>query len=136
MMGRVGGKCGAIFAAVSLWLCAGLFAIPAFAGSVSLEWTNPIPTTDQGTATGNRVYRSTDTVACDNVTTPLPMLLQTLTTAPASATYTDTSVPNVNGKVCYEITAYNAGGESGRSNRVSAVTTVNPPPAPTGLVIR
>lgn len=119
---------------ISAALClSGALTPTAFAGTTDLTWTNPAPTGTQGVAAGNKVYRSTDTVLCDNLTALLP-LYQTLPSAVSA--YTDPSVPDVNGKVCYEVTAYNAGGESPRSNRVSRATTVNPPPAPTGLAIR
>jgi hypothetical protein len=111
----------------------GLFVAPVFAASLSLEWTDPVPTVAQAAPTGHKVYRSIDAVVCDNLMAGLP-LYATIPTM--SSTYTDTAVPAVNGKVCYEVTAFNAGGESVKSSRAGKATTINPPPAPTGLVIR
>lgn len=111
-----------------------LLAVPhwAQAGSATLDWVDPTLGPGQSAPTGHKIYRSTDTAVCDNASAVLPLFLTvtTLTTA-----YTDNTVPNVVGKVCYEVTATNAGGDSPRSNRVWKATTVNPPPPPT-LVVR
>lgn len=102
------------------------------AGSLTLEWTDPPVSATTGPAVGHKLYRSTAAAECDNATTALP-LFQTIATM--SSSYVDAAVPDQNGKVCYEITAYNEGGESPRSNRAARATTVNPPKAPT-LVIK
>lgn len=107
----------------------GLVAALVYAGTAKLTWTDPTPTGNAGAPTGHNVYRSTNAAACSASNTPLPgpvyKSIDTLSTS-----YDDTSVPDANGTVCYEITAKNAGGESARSNRVSKTTTVNPPLAP------
>lgn len=100
----------------------------AEAGTAKLTWTDPAPTGGAGAPSGHNIYRATDAAVC-NATASLPgpayKAIDTMTTS-----FDDASVPDVNGTVCYEITAKNAGGESGRSNRVSKATTVNPPMAP------
>jgi hypothetical protein len=101
----------------------------AEAATATLTWAEPAPDATHGSPAEFDVYRSTDAVACAAVSTPL--LDPPLATLPATAlTYVDNAVPNVNGTVCYEVQAKNAGGVA-RSNRVSKSTTVNPPFAPT-----
>ena len=104
----------------------------AEAATAILEWTDPVPTAGQGVPTGHKIYRSTDAVLCANAAAPLP-LYQTISTL--TTTSTDAAVPDVTGTVCYEVTAFNVGGESERSNRASKATVENPPPAP-ALVVR
>lgn len=100
----------------------------AWAGTLKLTWTDPAPTGGAGAPSGHNIYRSIDAAVCsatDDLPGPAYKAIDTMT-----ASFDDASVPDVNGTVCYEITAKNAGGESGRSNRVSKATTVNPPMAP------
>lgn len=98
------------------------------ASTAKLTWTDPAPTGGAGAPSGHNIYRSIDAAVCsatDDLPGPAYKAIDTMTSS-----FDDASVPDVNGTVCYEITAKNAGGESGRSNRVSKATTVNPPMAP------
>lgn len=102
--------------------------------SAVLTWDSLDPV-----ATGVKVYRGS--MNCTQLG-PLAPLLDA-TGQPVSlgvvTTYTDTTVPDVTGDVCYEITAFDAGGESLHSNRAtkSVVGSTPPPPpvpaVPTGL---
>lgn len=95
---------------------------------VELTWTDPAPDASHAVATGHNIYRSTTAATC-SASAPLPgPAHKALTTM--SSSYSET-VTVAGGKVCYEISATNAGGESGRSNRVSKDLLPNPPMAPT-----
>lgn len=90
-------------------------ASPSVGGDLTsnnLTWVNVAPN-----ATGNRIYRKTET--CNG---PSPVVL--LTEIPPEATaYTDT--PVMTGTYCYRLTAFNAVGESAFSN--PAERTILPP---------
>ncbi len=88
---------------------------------------------------GYRVYRGTSKATCDDLTTPLPPLMATpdtqvvigVTPTPA---YSDSTIPKVDGSVCYEVTAFDvAQNESPRSNRAVGSINANPPSAPRSL---
>jgi len=51
-------------------------------------------------------------------------------------TWTDLTVPAIDGEICYEITAMDTdGNESPHSNRARAAVRLDPPPALGGLTI-
>lgn len=100
---------------------------PAFAGTAILTWTEAAPDATHAAAATFNIYRSIDPVVCSAAAVlPNPVLSSV---AASVLTVTDAATPNVNGTVCYEIEAVNAGGVA-RSNRASKATTVNPPFAP------
>jgi hypothetical protein len=104
----------------------------AQAATSNLSWT----ANTESDLAGYKVYRGQGTTQC-SATTALPALTVStapvLVLAPATA-YVDTTVPNIDGPVCYEITAYDtAGNESLRSTRAQAVLNRNPPGAPANL---
>lgn len=97
----------------------------AYAGTVTLTWTNPTTRTD-GTAVTVaqvKVYRG---ATCSAQTV--------VATIPAATTYTDTNVPA--GTYCYAVSAVDANGlESAKSVTATAVVPVAPPNPPTGLSV-
>lgn len=102
-----------------LLLCVGM----AYAGTVTLTWTNPTTRTDGSAVTVAqvKVYRGA-TCATQAV----------VATIPAATTYVDTNVPA--GTYCYAVSALDANGlESAKSATATAVVPVAPPSPPTGL---
>jgi hypothetical protein len=94
------------------------------------------------TATGVHVFRGS--LDCDTQLGPLQPLVDSTgqpVTLGIVTTYTDNTVPDVTGNVCYELTAFNSGGESVHSVRATKqVTGSTPPPppvpaVPTGLAV-
>lgn len=85
------------------------------AHSITLTWSQT------GTITGDKVY-------CSLVAGGPYVLLKDITSPAVS--YTQSSLPQ-NTKICYVVTAYNTGGESGYSNEVCGTTLPDKPPAPT-----
>mgnify|MGYP001595569545 CR=1 FL=1 len=74
---------------------------------------------------GYKVYRALGTSA--------PTLLVTLGKV---ITYTDTTIPNVNQTVAYQLSAFDSkGNESAKCAPVSIVIDVSPPTVPTGLTV-
>lgn len=108
-----------------------LIASEALAGSATLTWT---PNSEADLA-GYHVYRGNGVCAPG----PLQPLLDpagTPVTLGKVATYTDASVPSFDGSLCYELTAFDTGGnESVHSTRASKTVNLVPPVAPAGLVI-
>jgi hypothetical protein len=107
--------------ALALFLCVSV----AFAGSVTLTWSNPTTRTDGSpvTVAQVKVYRG---ATCSTQTA--------LATIPAATTYTDTNVAA--GSYCYAVSALDAGGlESAKSVTTTAVVPVAPPNPPAGLTV-
>lgn len=85
---------------------------------------------------GYRIYRATQSCSAQGPLAPLLDSAGTPVSVGLVTTYTDSTVPSVDGEVCYEITAFDVGGlESARSNRATKVVNVNPPSPPTGLTV-
>lgn len=102
----------------------------AFAASIKLTWT---PNTEADLK-GYKVYRGTGTCPVG----PLQPLTANNVHVEVGkvATYTDTTIPQIDGTVCYEITAIDlSGNESPRSNRATKTVNLVPPIAPKGLLI-
>lgn len=116
-----------------LFMTAGVGHAQTGTTSLKLQW-------DKGTETDLEAYKIfRGTLDC-TAQGPLQPLLDTFgspVTVPATLnTYTDNSVPLIDGSVCYEITVYDtAKNESGRSNRATKVLNLNPPLAPRNLII-
>lgn len=72
-----------------------------------LNWTE-----SSTNITGFKIYRGQDSQCASAA--PLPVLT---TVASMTTSYTDNAIPSSATIICYEITAYNSLGESGRSNR-------------------
>lgn len=87
--------------------------IPA---TVELAW-DPVVETPTASVQGYKLYRGN--IPCTNLG-PLALL----TDVGKVTTYIDSSVPSTWVDVCYEISAYNTKGNSGRSNRAGKVLTV------------
>ena len=102
--------------------------------SASLTWN----ANTESDLAGYKVYRGQGTAQCSG-TAPLPAL--TVNGTPVrvlapSIVYTDTTVPRVEGPLCYELTAYDtSSNESGRSIRAQVVLNVNPPSSPQNLQV-
>ena len=102
---------------------------------IDLSWT---ANTEEDLA-GYRVYRGRGAATCNDTVTPLPPLVTAAQTQPPIApspepTYHDSAIEQVDGLVCYEVTAFDTSdNESPRSNRVAALLNANPPSAPQGL---
>lgn len=115
----------AVWISLSLVLvCAGW----AEAGSANLTWT----ANTESDLAGYKLYRG------NGVCAPGPLQpLGTGALIPKPATsFTDTTVPNFDGTLCYELTAVDlAGNESPRSVRASKVVNLVPPAAPLDLQI-
>lgn len=91
---------------------------------VTLSWTD-----QASNEQGFRVYRRTESDANPAA------LLQEIPTADTE-TFDDT-VPDGTQRWCYTVTAYNAAGESPRSNEACSKTFAElPPNAPTGLTVQ
>lgn len=106
----------------------------AWAASGVLTWT---ANTEVDLA-GYKIYRGTTVAVCAAATTPLPALV--VNSVPVQVgkvtTYTDASLPAMDGTLCWEISAVDTAvppNESGHSNRVSKVVNGLPPMAPVGL---
>lgn len=87
---------------------------------------------------GYRVYRGQGAAVCNDAATPLPPLVKADQTqvvlGKTDTTYSDVNIPNVDGLICYELTAFDvAQNESGRSNRAIGLINANPPSAPRNL---
>jgi len=121
-----------IFLVTLLMLSVGIGHAQTGTTSLTLTW-DANPTTDQ--VVGYRIFRGTLDCAAQGPLQPLNDLFGSqVTVLSPSTTYKDNSVPAINGRYCYEITAYNAGNlESGRSNRASIDLFINPPSAPQNL---
>lgn len=87
--------------------------IPA---TVELAW-DPVVETPTASVQGYKLYRGN--IPCTNLG-PLALL----TDVGKVTTYIDPSVPSTWVDACYEISAYNTKGDSGRSNRAGKVLTV------------
>lgn len=103
-----------------------------YAATATLTWN----ANTESDLAGYKIYRATQSCSAQGPLAPLldgngqPISVGKVTT------YTDTTVPNVDGEVCYEITAFDLGGlESERSNRATKILNINPPTAPTGLSV-
>lgn len=87
---------------------------------------------------GYKVYRGQGSTQCTS-SAALPALTATGTPVRVikpGTSYVDSTVPRIDGPVCYEITAYDtSGNESGRSNRAQVVLNVNPPSSPQNLQV-
>jgi len=106
---------------------------------VDLTW---VANTEEDLA-GYRVFRGRGAATCNDALTPLAPLVDAATqtqppVAPApEPTYHDATVEQVDGLVCYEITAFDtSNNESPRSNRVAALLNANPPSAPQSLNLK
>lgn len=108
----------------------------AEAATKTLVWDYPSPPADLA---GFRVYRGV-AAACALVGTPLPAPIATVLkpiAGPLVLSYIDTAVPDNDGAVCYELTAYDtAGNESVRSIRAEVFINFQRPPVPTNLRIQ
>lgn len=102
--------------------------------STSLSWN----ANTESDLAGYKVYRGQGTAQCSG-TAPLPALVvngNPVRVLAPSIAYTDTTVPRVEGPLCYELTAYDtSSNESGRSNRAQVVLNVNPPSSPQNLQV-
>jgi hypothetical protein len=101
-----------------------------FAATVKLSWTANTETDLKG----YRVYRGAG--AC--TVGPLqPLMVNGVPVELGKVvTYTDTTVPIIDGTVCYEITAIDLSlNESPRSNRATKEVSLVPPVAPKGLSV-
>lgn len=98
-----------------------------------LTWNAGTPDATHDPATGYKVYRGTTSAACINAAA----LTAVLATVGNVLTYTDATVPNVTGVVCYEVSGTNASGEGAHSVRASQNTTQSGgvPNAPTTITI-
>jgi uncharacterized protein YxeA len=100
---------------LSLLVALLLFASPAWALQAQLSWTD-----NSNNESGFKVYRSPDGTA---------PFVQIGSTAANVASFSDASAAAGN---CYEVTAFNAAGESARSNRACVVAV---PAAPGNVVV-
>jgi septal ring-binding cell division protein DamX len=102
--------------------------------TVSLSWN----ANTESDLAGYKVYRGQGTLQCSG-SAALPALTTSGTPVRVlkpSISYTDSSVPRVEGPVCYELSAYDtSSNESGRSNRAQVVLNVNPPSSPQNLQV-
>jgi len=100
---------------------------------VTVEWSNPAPSSGSGTAVGNKLYRGLGTAAC-TASAPLTTIVKDLPAVVGAMSYVD-GVPNVTQPACYEVSAYNSAGETRATTRASVGVTAlpNPPTAPAGL---
>jgi len=96
----------------------------------NLTWNAP---TAGGAPTGYNVYRSSVTGGCANVTAAsCTKAGSAVATAPS---FVDSPLSQST-KYFWVVTAFNASGESGPSNEVTATTTPDPAPAaPAGLTV-
>mgnify|MGYP001590642539 CR=1 FL=1 len=107
----------------------------AWGGTATLTWT----ANTEADLAGYHIFRGTTAAVCSG-TAILPPLL--INSAPASVgkvtTFADTTVPAIDGILCWEISAFDTAttpNESGRSNRVSKTVNGVPPLAPSGLSV-
>ena len=115
-----------------------LTASVAYAGSAELAWDPYTPPADFKEF---RVYRGT--MSC-NVQGPLaPLVINNMAvvlpkpaSGPVPTGFLDTTVPNIEGDVCYEVSAADNTGNEGRSNRATKRVDFIPPQAPTGLTVK
>jgi hypothetical protein len=109
-------------------------------GRFLLTWEPPPVAPDAGPVGYYSIYSGRG--ATCSAATPLPTLLTRpagvggVADVPATAlTYLATMTPISEGPVCFEATASNAAGESGRSNRATALVDPDAPPTPTSVTI-
>jgi len=118
---------------ILLALAAGTLA--AQTHSNTLTWTAP---TTGDPATGYHVWRATGaslTAACAALPAPgaaVPAGAAYATVTAPTLTYVDLGVV-ANQNTCYELSAYNTGGESALSNSVNGTTPQFLPGVPTGV---
>ncbi len=112
----------------ALWGFMGLMAVAAvaYAADVTLNWTPPQVTATQGAPTGYKVFKGQGAAVCS---APGPLSGTGTSFGSNVTTTTDTNLAEGQ-TYCYEASAFNSGGESPRSNRVTKVIPVNPPGAP------
>lgn len=115
--------CALTAVSTTLWL--GAVSIVE-AGTANLTWT----ANTEADLAGYKLYRGNGVCAPG----PLqPLGAGALIPKPATS-FTDTTVPNFDGTLCYELTAVDtAGNESPRSIRASKVVNLIPPSAPLDL---
>lgn len=99
--------------ALVLSLCIPSIAIPA---TVELGW-NAVPETPTASVQGYKLYRGS--IPCSDVG-PLAFFAD----VGKVLSFRDTTVPDTWTNVCYEVTAHNTKGDSGRSNRAGKALTV------------
>lgn len=85
-----------------------------------------------------RVFRALQNCTAQGPLAPLvinsaPVVISKPTTGPMPTSFVDTTVPAMDGTICYELTSVDLTGNDARSNRTSLVVDTNPPPAVTGL---
>jgi hypothetical protein len=95
----------------------------AHSNALSWAWSQGIG----DPATGFHVWKAATCAALVTTGTPYATVIPSSTLG-----YTDNAV-TAGQSNCYEVTSYNAGGDSAPSNQLNATTPVSAPNAPTGL---
>lgn len=104
------------------------------AGTAVLTWDAYTPPSDFAAF---RFYRANQNCTAQGPLQPLAATLTKPASGPLPTSYTDATVPNIDGTVCYEMTAVDtAGNESLRSNRAAKVVNLDPPPVPQNLQVQ
>ena len=143
-MKKKSGKKKCVGLAVVGAIIAGLWSLPVMAEAqtvqppTTLTWNAYIPPADFRDI---EVRRGTLDCAAPG---PLPPLILNGSTAkilkPASGpfptSFVDPTTPQIDGTVCYELTAFDTAGNFATSNRASKVLNLNPPPAVQGLQVQ
>jgi len=101
-----------------------------------LSWEPPPVSPDAGAAEWFTIYRGQGG-GCLDLLTPLPQAITTGAELPwTTLRFTDLTAAPIAGPVCYELTASNAAGESGRSARATVIIDEAPPAAPSVVTIQ
>lgn len=105
-------------------------AVNPFTPLISLTWNagDETATNPMGSATGFKVYRATKSCVQVSVKNDYVLIDSNVTVLK----YDDTNIPIGTRNICYVVTAFNDGGESGLSNQAGKLLNVAPsaPSAP------
>ena len=128
-------KMRGVFVLGLMGLCLALgWSEPGNAGTAVLTWD---PYAAPADFKEFRFYRANQNCSAAGPLQPLAATLPKPASGPLPTSYTDTTVPNIDGTVCYEQTSVDtAGNESLRSNRASKVVNLDPPPVPQNLQVQ